>query len=242
MLKRASRSRSAVGRIAWELGATSTRPRSCPPTMRISVASCALAGARAASLVAPVRARRPDQSRRRASLLNAAAILCALPFSRHQARCTSPARGRARPGLDPGSTVGAKRTAVGRGSLRSRRIDSRSTPTRLASLADLPRRGRYIAPIARFFRPTGPEKSAPINAAMRVPSWSRSVRVRTSSIAPGTRSPSWNGPNEMRIRRLTARPRWPSTFLTSRFFPSRMAKVSQILLPCPRSMLASMGP
>src|SRR6187551_2106940 len=36
MLNSASRSRSAVGRIACDLGADSVRPRSLPPTMRIS--------------------------------------------------------------------------------------------------------------------------------------------------------------------------------------------------------------
>src|SRR5262245_47246542 len=38
------------------------------------------------------------------------------------------------------------------------------------------------------------------------------------------------------------RPRWPSTFLTSRFLPSRIAKVSQTLLPWARSTAASIAP
>src|SRR5262249_7225176 len=38
MLNSASRNRSAVGRIACDLGAASARPRKRPPTMRISAA------------------------------------------------------------------------------------------------------------------------------------------------------------------------------------------------------------
>src|SRR5262249_5376241 len=90
--------------------------------------------------------------------------------------------------------------------------------------------------------PIGPEKSAPAKAMRRSPSWSRRVRVFTSAISPGARSASWNGPNDTRIRRLTLRPRWPSTFFTSRFLPSRIAKLSQTLLPWVRSTVASIEP
>ena len=43
-------------------------------------------------------------------------------------------------------------------------------------------------------------------------------------------------------RAQPASPRWPSTFFTSRFLPSRIAKVSQTLAPCSRSSRASIGP
>src|SRR5262245_12389512 len=88
----------------------------------------------------------------------------------------------------------------------------------------------------------GPAKSAPAWAATRAPSCSRRVRVLASSIAPTASSPSWNGPNDTRIRRLTASPRCPSTFVTSRCLPSRIAKVSQTLLPWARSTVASTDP
>ena len=85
-------------------------------------------------------------------------------------------------------------------------------------------------------------KSRPAAVATFSPSCSRRCRVRTSSTAPSGRSPSWNGPNDTRISRFTASPRWPSTFFTSRFLPSRMAKVSHTLAPCSRSSRASIAP
>src|SRR5262245_29193047 len=90
--------------------------------------------------------------------------------------------------------------------------------------------------------PIGPEKSDPAKEMSRSPSCSRKARVFTSAISPGARSASWNGPNDTRISRLTSSPRWPSTFFTSRFLPSRIAKVSQTLLPWARSTVASIEP
>src|SRR5262249_2958571 len=43
-------------------------------------------------------------------------------------------------------------------------------------------------------RAGGMEKSAPASMDSRSPSWSRKVRVPTSSTAPAGNSPSWNGP------------------------------------------------
>ncbi len=68
------------------------------------------------------------------------------------------------------------------------------------------------------------------------------MRVLTSSTAPSGSSPSWNGPNDTRISRLTCRPSARSTFLISRFLPSRIAKVIQTLEPCSRSSVASIAP
>ena len=67
-----------------------------------------------------------------------------------------------------------------------------------------------------------------------------STRVRTSATSPSARSPSSNGPKEMRISRLTASPRCSSTFLISRFLPSRRPMVIQAFEPCSRSSCASM--
>ena len=87
---------------------------------------------------------------------------------------------------------------------------------------------------------SGASKSAWASLASLTPSWSRSTRVRTSAASPSARSPSSNGPKETRIRRLTASPRCSSTFLISRFFPSRRPNVIQTFEPCSRSSLASM--
>src|SRR5215472_9961185 len=80
------------------------------------------------------------------------------------------------------------------------------------------------------------------HAVAFAPSCSRSTRVRTSSTSPSPSSPSWNGPNEIRISRVTPSPRWPSTLRISRFLPSRMPSVSHTLEPCTRSSAASIGP
>ena len=92
-------------------------------------------------------------------------------------------------------------------------------------------------------RDLGAEKSSFARAAaFRAPAALVAMRVLTSSISPGARSPSLNGPKETQINRLTARPRWASTFLTSRFFPSLMRECQPDIVPCMRSTVASIGP
>ncbi len=237
MLNSASRSRSAVGRTACDFGAASARPRQRPPTMRISVpcrraaGDCAAARcreracARAASRGAPVRARR---AARRRGVTCAARCVWTSPLSRvclcllvqsetvrsplprgakrrggeHLRRRPSPPLADARAGS---SAVCAAIPASGLALFRLRR-PGQSTLRRV--LAD--RRGEIGAR----------ERRDPLAELL-----AQRTRVRTSSIAPSVRSPSWNGPNDTRISRFTRSPRWPSTFLTSRFLPSRMAKV-----------------
>ena len=63
------------------------------------------------------------------------------------------------------------------------------------------------------------------------PSWSQRTRGETSSISPRSSPPSEKGPKEMRMRRLTVRPRKSQTSLISRFLPSVSAKSSHRLAP-----------
>ena len=215
MLNSASRSRSAVGRIACDFGAASTRPRSRPPTMRIS-ASCRARGRRPRRFSRRARSGSPMRSVVAAAFAFAALDVRALSFP-----VTLTLLGL----LGRASTDAAA---------------SRPRPSRRARGAHLRMTGRDA--LAELPLHDRRRKIRAGRGATRSPSCSRKVRVLTSSIAPSASSPSWNGPNDTRISRFTARPRWPSTFFTSRFLPSRMAKVSQTLLPCARSTVASIDP
>ena len=87
----------------------------------------------------------------------------------------------------------------------------------------------------------GAEKSGPESAPSFSPSCSRKTRVGLPRPRQPRSSPSWNGPNETRMSRVTVSPRWPRTLRTSRCLPSRMAKVSQRFEPCTRSIVGLDG-
>ncbi len=204
MLNRASRRRSAVGRIACDFGATdlgaALRGRA-DVRRRCASARLAACGPAAAPLLPP-RPLRLAHTLGVAAALPALAELCGLevrafvPFGRPLV-CS----------LSSVSTRRHRRASAG----------SRS--------------------IARPRKIRASQSARPARRAARARSASAPPRSAPSAI-----SPSWNGPNDTRIRRLTASPRWPSTFFTSRFLPSRIAKVSQTLAPCARSTVASIDP
>ena len=187
MLNRLSRSRSAVGRIACD-SARRARGRDADRRRCASPSLPAGTGGDACALAARAQAVRCDPARVSVSWVWIAPRLLIPPPQGEGGR----ARMRA-VGWGPSAHV--------------------SNPTRLASLATLPRWGRdgnrpreiAIRPMQRACRRAGRA-----GAACAPPR----PRPRPDRRA-GT------GRRTTRISRFTARPRWPSTLLTSRFLPSR---------------------
>ncbi len=223
-----SRSRSAVGRIACDFGPASARPRSRPPTTRIS----APRGRPRPALRRDGRPRRfartaPRRRRRWRRRLES--------FDRDGAAFAVGKEARARRRADVCSAArrhrGARRGICGAASWPGAHPHARARNGWrwacwfLAAAFGLPRFDFWfrlaafqlagllpVLPGVASFRwaaaepRSRAEKSAPESATRRSPSCSRSTRVRTSSTAPSASSPSWNGPNETRISRVTVEP------------------------------------
>ena len=216
MLNSDSRSRSAVGLIACDVGAASRRPRKRPPTMRISASCPAGTGGRAPS--SPTRKFRLTET-----LCIALALLArtrrTLALACIQRRRADPSVGGRRRGTPHPSAriaLGAGRRGDGAGQ-RPRPPPAQSCPARSWA-----RRNPH-RPKPRSARRADHARSAFSPPRLRLQADRRAGTDRTK---PGS-----GGSPPARDDRARS--------CTSRFLPSRIAKVSQTLLPCARSTVAS---